>query len=64
MCVGHLLNHTKAGYYGAAARMASLVALGLSAADFVYMPLYRGLVPTGKEKSRWKCCDRRAVRYC
>lgn len=49
--VGHLLNHTKAGYYGAAARMASLVALGLSAADFVYMPRIAALFQQEKKRA-------------
>ena len=49
--VGHLLNHTKAGYYGAAARMASLVALGLSAAAFVYMPRIAALFQQEKKRA-------------
>jgi O-antigen/teichoic acid export membrane protein len=49
--VGHFLNHTLAGYYNAAARMSALVALGLSAADFVYMPRIAALYQQEKHRA-------------
>lgn len=46
LMVSYFMNNTNAGYYAVAARLATLTALGLSVADYVFMPkisaLYEG----------------------
>lgn len=38
LMVGYFLNHTNAGYYSVAAKLALLASIGLSVADYVFMP--------------------------
>ncbi|MCC7233211.1 MAG: polysaccharide biosynthesis C-terminal domain-containing protein [Bacteroidia bacterium] len=50
--VSHLVSNTKAGIYGVAVKLSSLVALGLSVIDYVYMP---------KIAAMWESGDRRRL---